>query len=69
MVTHYEPVYVTHLSAVEHAVSMIWIALVLINVITEVTASPITDTKIMALSETLYRHMVVNCLTLNVKGN
>ena len=64
MVTHYEPVYVTHLSAVEEAVSMIWIALVLINVITEVTASPITDTKIMALSETLYRHMVVNCLTL-----
>ena len=64
MVTHYECVHVTHLSAVEEAVSMIWIALVSGNVITEVTASPITGTKIMAFSETLYRHMVVKCLTL-----
>ena len=55
--------HVTVLSAVEEAVSMVWMALILGNVVTEVTASPVTNTIIMAFLETGHIHLVVDCPT------
>ena len=55
--------HVTVLSAVEEAVSMVWMALILGNVVTEVTASPVTNTDIMAFLETGHIHLVVDCPT------
>ena len=55
--------HVTVLSAVEEAVSMVWMALILGNVVTEVTASLVTDTNIMAFLETGHIHLEVDCPT------
>ena len=63
MVTHHQAGHVAHLSAVEEAVSVVWMAVILGNVITVVTASLVTDTNIMTFSETGNRHFVIDCLT------
>ena len=55
--------HLTALSAVEEAVSLVWMALILGNVVTEVTASPVTNTNIMAILETGHIHLVVDCPT------